>query len=440
MWWRILEICLPVLLGVGCVLIIAGIRGVRRGSAPHCAGCEFDLSGSDLNGVCPECGIVLSRKGRWRHGSRRRMPLLVVLGLLLTLPCCMSLTYRLSSGANAAAMARYKPMWLLRSDIAIGGTGDRLVALGEVQRRIVDPNFTDWESVQSIVRDVLAIQADSSKRWDREMGDLVLAARAAGHVPDEDFARFIANGSEYTLRVPKYVRAGELLEIQVDADWNRAAQAASGLYTEFTMGVGGSKSTIKQTVQPFMFGRSTFSFMLRAPAASGAADLNVHYETSYNGKRFDQGVLTQSVEVIALGAAMNVHGVVDPAVRAELVAGLAARVSSDPVPPSTRQLNVYWSVPKAAQASTIDFVCNVVLRGRHASGQKVEVSLGRLQSLAATRTDGVTFSLQRFDDDGTLKDVTLEDVLLQFDKDVILATPGVEKPWLGEDIVVPLEK
>lgn len=440
MWWRILEISLPVLLGVGCVLIVAGIRGVRRGSAPHCAGCEFDLSGSDLNGVCPECGIELYCKGAWRRGARRRMPLLAVLGLLLALPFGASLTYRLSSGANAAAMARYKPMWLLRSDIAMDGLGDRLVALGEVQRRIVDPSFTDWESVQGIVRDVLAIQADVSKRWDREMGDLVLAARAAGHVSDEDFARFIANGSEYTVRLPKYVRAGEMFEVQVDADWNRAARGTSGLYTEFAIGVAGSESIIKQIVQPFMFGRSTFSFMPRAPVASGAVELNVQYETSYNARRFDQGVLTQSVEVIARDAAMNVQGVVDPVVRAELVAGLSARVFSDPVPPPTRQLTVQWSVPKAAQASTIDFVCNVVLRGRHASGQKVEVDLGRLRSLAANRTDGVTFSLQRFDDAGTLKDVTLEDVLLQFDKDVILATPGVEKPWLGEDIVVLLDK
>jgi hypothetical protein len=435
----VLEICMPMLLGIGCLMIVAGVHGVRRGSAPHCSGCEFDLSGSDLTGVCPECGIGLLGKGAWRTGARRRSPWLAVLGLVLTLPLCVMLTYRLSSQSNAAAMARYKPMWILRSDIAMDGISDRPVALGEVQRRITDPNFTNWEGVQGIVRDLLAIQADPNARWDREMGDLVLAVRAAGHVSDEDFAKFIANSAVYQVKLPEYVQAGAEFEVQIDAHHARTSTRPMRVATYVAM-------TANENARPLwsqeMNGSGSFRFRVRAPAETGVAEVQATLDfvqaTVLSGSR----LLKRSTNVIPSDQLVPIQGIADPSILEELQRHLVAsleKVEAIPSQSSYRTVTIHWITPDAA-VSNVDFVFRVMVRGRHASGDAFELDVGQLRRWQRDEAMAYVYSLQRFEEAGELRGAVFEDVVLKVDRDGVLRALGVLRPWTGEDVVVRVSK
>lgn len=73
-------VCLGVF-GVGILLLVLGLRPRRRGTEPHCAACDYNLTGV-ASDVCPECGTERS-PANVVHGERYRRPQLAVVGALL---------------------------------------------------------------------------------------------------------------------------------------------------------------------------------------------------------------------------------------------------------------------------------------------------------------------------------------------------------------------
>ena len=126
---RLLVRCALILLGlalavVGLWLARRARRRGRRGSAPHCFQCGYNLTGlplPELNQRCPECGTDLSAPRAVARGRpTRHMPTLTV-ALLLTV----------IGGLTAADFA--VSLWL-RSSRRAGYCKTRAPAAGSLRR------------------------------------------------------------------------------------------------------------------------------------------------------------------------------------------------------------------------------------------------------------------------------------------------------------------
>lgn len=85
---------LPILLIlVGLVLLVRGIRGEADLSYPTCAKCGYDLRQRDLTAeglACPECGLSLALPRAVNFGRYRRRPRMALAGAMLVLiPCAL---------------------------------------------------------------------------------------------------------------------------------------------------------------------------------------------------------------------------------------------------------------------------------------------------------------------------------------------------------------
>lgn len=73
---------------VGLVLLIVGVRGRRVGQELRCPKCEFDITthfAAHGAVTCPECGETLREKSLALRGSKRRRPAIITLSSLLLL-------------------------------------------------------------------------------------------------------------------------------------------------------------------------------------------------------------------------------------------------------------------------------------------------------------------------------------------------------------------
>jgi hypothetical protein len=136
---------------LGVLLIRRGRFPRRRGTTPHCRGCDYDLTGIDAT-RCPECGRELTEKSIVR-GERHRRPRLTVAGailLLLGLGLCT-----VNVVARSPDVYRYKPTrWViddLRTPIAPR-------AWTELQRRMAESPLSDAQNAR-LADTILAVIA-----------------------------------------------------------------------------------------------------------------------------------------------------------------------------------------------------------------------------------------------------------------------------------------
>ncbi len=108
---------------VGCVFLMLGLMGRRRGDAPHCRSCNFELTGlveSEPDQAqseparpsrCPECGCDLHRPQAVAKGKHQRLvPLILVGGVV----CVVALGLAaLAVSASNSSYNSMKPTWLL---------------------------------------------------------------------------------------------------------------------------------------------------------------------------------------------------------------------------------------------------------------------------------------------------------------------------------------
>lgn len=80
--WLVLWGIVPLMgFGLGLPLLVMGLRSRFRGTAPHCAKCNYNLTGRAY-GICPECGTELTSVNVVT-GKRYRRPRLIVIGSVL---------------------------------------------------------------------------------------------------------------------------------------------------------------------------------------------------------------------------------------------------------------------------------------------------------------------------------------------------------------------
>ena len=203
-------LCSIGLLG-GLALIRLGLRGRTVGDHPHCRKCGFDLFGQPPGfTTCPECGVAVATAGeliakttrigrrRWRRGP-------LAIGLALALPAVAWLAG--ASKWTDVNLNALTPAAALRWQADLPGPPGRSAA-AELDRRLLAGSLPD-ATVDSIVADFLADQADLARPWLTGKGDFIQHAHAAGRVSVADWNRYGGQGMKLILTHRPVVRAGQ---------------------------------------------------------------------------------------------------------------------------------------------------------------------------------------------------------------------------------------
>lgn len=116
----------------GVVLLRAGLRRRRRGLTPHCARCDYNLTGL-VSDRCPECGTAVS-ESPIVFGELHRRPGLIVLGGLLF--ALTALYFIAASRGGQVDWYRHYPTLLVLRDARSSSQGTVTRAWSELNRRL----------------------------------------------------------------------------------------------------------------------------------------------------------------------------------------------------------------------------------------------------------------------------------------------------------------
>lgn len=214
---------------VGAILLAIGLRGRRLDDHPVCRKCRFDLHGVyPALQRCPECGRDLGRRRAVRSGARARRRWAVAAGALLLLISLAGIVGGGYVAARGTNLNPYKPAWMLAMDARRDEAGKAGAAINELIARMDAEELSD-DRIASLVEQALAAQADLDRPWLTEWGDLVDAARAWGHVPDDQYEQYMRGAlgweGSVALTLRERVEQGARIPLQV-------APAAARLGTE----------------------------------------------------------------------------------------------------------------------------------------------------------------------------------------------------------------
>ena len=191
------ALILIVIVIVGTLLLIRGLRGRRVGDTPYCPKCGYDLTGLTSH-RCPECGRDFTPDTILR-GRRHRRPGSVILGTLL-----------LAIGVFALVGLQRNINWYrhlpFRSVLALADTGN-VDAFGEVFERYLGGYLVVGE-IRSLAEVCLKKhqllaqqQAAPDLNWIGLLGDM----HDSGMLTNDERQRFygnIATAFEFEIRSP----------------------------------------------------------------------------------------------------------------------------------------------------------------------------------------------------------------------------------------------
>ena len=199
------------LLLIGVLLFVRGLRGVRTDDHPICRKCGFDLTGRpEGSDKCSECGADLTRPRAIRHGHRRRRPVALTFGLamiLLLIGLVGVIGWEQIRGFDPYQIT---PTWYLLREIRYeaGGAGVPVAAWQELNRRLGNGNLSK-DHIARASDAALAIQGDRSKSWHTAVGDFIESARKRGDLAQEKWAGYARQAPTITVTLRPQVRRGD---------------------------------------------------------------------------------------------------------------------------------------------------------------------------------------------------------------------------------------
>ena len=199
---------------LGAVLLLIGVRGCVVGDDPHCRNCGFNLRGRDAASKrCPECGTELS-DAAIRIGERRRRPTMASVGAVMLLVGLAGTGWTGWEFAQSHDWTPWKPTaWLVEdldsADPMLPGRARR-----ELIRRIESKDFPQAK-VDALIDRMLDRQGDRSKTWNPLWGDVVDAAIVNKRIEPTRLARYLRQGVSATLEFKPKIRRGQALSLNL---------------------------------------------------------------------------------------------------------------------------------------------------------------------------------------------------------------------------------
>jgi hypothetical protein len=207
----------------GLALVAAGLRGRRIDNHPVCRRCGFDLVGIyPAAGRCTDCGASTEAVGAVRLGNRRRRPRMVWAGAVVLFLGAML-------GTAAAGLPRLEENWRrfqstewlidalawedqLPSSDEYGWMDDRwgVPSARELLNRY-DRGAITHAQLDKMIEAVLRRQADRSKRWHPEVGDLFERAMVDGLCTAVQRMRYVRQAKAFELWAQRRTHPGGLV-------------------------------------------------------------------------------------------------------------------------------------------------------------------------------------------------------------------------------------
>ncbi|CAG1009080.1 hypothetical protein PHYC_03650 [Phycisphaerales bacterium] len=223
---------------VGVVLIALGLRGRRINDHPICRQCSFDLEGVYPEGVtCPECGAGLKREKSVRLGARRRRMWMVLVGALLALAPLPPIAAVAFAGLTGSDINAYKPLGLLLWEANHADSARTAGLAAEVLNRLMTPNKVTAGQYQRVIEATLALQADPSKAWSEEWGNIIDRAKLDGVLTQAQEDRFERQAGVLALKTRERVHAGRKLPVRIDL---REARVSAGSAISWNVSLDGA--------------------------------------------------------------------------------------------------------------------------------------------------------------------------------------------------------
>lgn len=174
----------------GGYLVWRGARGRVVGDHPMCGQCGFDLVGTPPEARrCSECGADLEGADAVAIGARQRRWRVAAVGAALLVPG-LGLPAVVGWGrANNVDWQQRKPVWWLAREAESRDAQVSLPALRELLARSKAGTLSKQQSADLVAR-ALRAQADATRPWLGEWGDVVEQSRRAGDVTDEQWATY----------------------------------------------------------------------------------------------------------------------------------------------------------------------------------------------------------------------------------------------------------
>ena len=206
------------------MLLRLGLRGRRIDDHPLCKRCRFDLVGIYPRAErCTECGRELADR-TIRIGHRKPIRSLAAMGLLVTSAGAVALAGVVFLLVSGTGWNDRKPTWLLVGEARVLGTTRAGPALTELLTRFNTGNLDD-ETMKELVSVALDRQADRSRPWTPEWGDVVEAADANGLLDHAQLNTYVMNASPLGMNVRPSIRYGDRLPVVVTAPNQRAGSS-----------------------------------------------------------------------------------------------------------------------------------------------------------------------------------------------------------------------
>lgn len=247
-------LCLP----VGILLLFLGIRGRRCGNFPGCGSCGFDVSGiaSGIDAKCPECGASLG--SNIKTGKRQTRLNMIIAGLLLMLFVSGFVAVLLRRG-GWTALNPHKPVFLLNAEVSFGGQL-RTAALTEFTNRVASGQLKS-ATVNDLVQEALALQADTNQAWIPEYGSFVESAHFSGKVSDSDWKQYVLAAFRSDFEVATTISAGDPIALHLKAGLARTSFSPSflGIITASQIKLDGKPVGIPDTAFQIQYKPNPFA-------------------------------------------------------------------------------------------------------------------------------------------------------------------------------------
>ena len=219
----------------GAYLAVRGLRVRRRGDTPHCARCDYVLTGLASRGAppppaagagtssstttkttdwprCPECGATLDPSNVVR-GERHRRPRTAALGVALLLLALLPLGAMVASQWRGIDWYKFRPAGWLIDDVEQRGMAR---ALGELERR-QRAGSLGASHRDRLIELALAEQGKPTVGpLTSELIDFAGACMDAGQMTDAQRERFFRQMVRLTLRVRPQVAVGDHVPYRVE--------------------------------------------------------------------------------------------------------------------------------------------------------------------------------------------------------------------------------